>query len=160
MLNNRTRQILRCFLYDLVKLLMRLQGDLFPDTVAAAPVGEGQPVEAAIVFPTQVAPDNEPPRGIVLFDEATRTMSWKGGSYTFTNRKWRRFEFILLLWEHQGKCVSAEELANAMLFDKENWKWPSIRRYGIRVQQGDLDRIDCPFRIRVDQEGFTLILRP
>ena len=160
MMNIRTRQILRCFLYDLVQLLLRLYSDLFSGTDGIAPVGEGKPVEAAIVFPTQAAPDNEPPRGIVLFDEATRTMSWKGGSYTFTNRKWRRFEFILLLWERQGKCVSAEELAGAMLFDKENWKWASIRRYGIRVQQGDLDRIDCPFRIRVDKEGFTLMLRP
>jgi len=156
MMNNRTRDALMCFLDTLINLHVRLQHDLFGNV---APVDKGQPVEAVTTTcQTQATANNEVPLGIVWFDEALRTMYWEGGSYTFTYRKWRRFEFILLLWEHQGTCVSAEELANAM-FDKENWKWPSIRRYGIRVQQGDLDRIDCPFRIRVDKEGFTLILR-
>ena len=158
MMNNRTRQILRCFLYDLVQLLIRLQGDLFADTGDGAPVGESQPVEAAATaFPAPAAPDNEPPCGIVWFDETTRTMYWEGGSYTFTYHRRHRFAFVLLLWEQLGQHVSAEELA-AAFFDRANWKWDSIRRYGERVQRGDLDQTNCPFCIRVDTEGFTLIL--
>ena len=90
------------------------------------------------------------------FDEARRAVRWRGRTWSFTNRKSRRFRFLWMLAQRIGEYVSAEEIAE-VFYDWTRWTWPTIRRYGVRVQEDDLGPKDFPFYIRVEAEGFTLL---
>jgi len=99
---------------------------------------------------------SEPWYGEITFDEAQRRIVWKGGEYRFSYRKRYRFLFLKLLWENLEDYVTAEDVIRA-LPEKERQKWASIRRFGKRVQGEDIGPKNCPFYIRIETEGFTLM---
>jgi len=128
-------QLFISFLDQLIKLITQLKCDLVNEHSVPSAFEES---------------------GNLEFDDAHRRIYWNGGSCPFTYRKAKRYDFVFLLWERVGEHVPAEEVV-ASLFDKAHWKWTSVRRFGIRVQEDDLDPHNCPFRIRIDAEGFTLL---
>lgn len=103
-------------------------------------------------------PDPEEPdeTGEPHFNEARREIRCQGRIWSFTNRKSRRFKFLWMLAQRIGEYVTAEEIAK-VFYDYNDWNWPTIRRYGVRVQEDDLGPKDFPFCIRVEAEGFTLL---
>lgn len=104
------------------------------------------------------APPLEPDEAddLPLFDEARREVRYQGRTWTFTNRKSRRFHFLMILFQRLGEYVSAEDVATAF-YQVAQYSWPTLRRYGVRVQEDDLGVKDFPFTIRVEAEGFTLL---
>ena len=91
-----------------------------------------------------------------VFDEARREVRYQGRTWTFTNRKSRRFLFLMILFQRLGEYVSAEDIATTF-YQVAQYSWPTLRRYGVRVQEDDLGAKDFPFTIRVEAEGFTLL---
>lgn len=93
------------------------------------------------------------------FVEAGRRILWKDGFCQFGNRKKRRYEFVVYMFERVGEYVTAEEIAHRF-FDRNRWNWPTVRRFGKRVQEEDLGPKGFPFYLQLEEEGFTLIHSP
>ena len=116
-----------------------------------------QHLEKIVPLPLETSPiPPEPEDGELMFDDARRRIVWRGGEYHFSYRKRYRFIFLKLLWEHLHDYVTAEDVIR-VLPEKERQKWPSLRRFGKRIQWEDLGPKNCPFYIRIETEGFTLM---
>ena len=113
-------------------------------------------IVAEIPAKTSLSPENVDSEDDLNFDEARRRILWDGGDCPFNYRKRDRYTFIQLLWEHLGEYVTAEDIIRVFP-TKEKQKWSSLRRFGKRIQEDDLGPKNCPFYIRIESEGFTLI---
>ena len=111
-----------------------------------------------VVSPTDgsATPDLEEPT--LEFHELLRCIRYNGTYHLFKPRKSRRYEFLRYLWERVGQFVSAEELASELFDHAITKQWPTIRRYGQRVQRYEVGPKNFPFYIQQEAEGFRLIL--